>query len=693
MESSKAGTHRQRLLCPLDNHGEELRRLLRLPKMSLAPASALEWLLTANPVVSDLSFLAISLLIFLLARVVYQVTEDELKEGKDLHVIGETEASDNDDDSDEEDDIPVRVLSDFAVYTLDSQKMVPIAELITADEVLSLYGASGNVRPWVEEEEEETDDGLEEDDTDDNGDVRSGGQRVKLSAILEFSMHHVSEETGMLDRKIYIRTQFAWYILSTPMDLYIPFFAQFWLKHRLLHLIVSHAMENPRITMDQIVEVLNSSEESPGTVSAQDILERQLTEEDLNADDVKSYILATLEDLQAQGIKLGRVPLIRGLFPADTADAASGARLESAVSLPGKRSKVVRSVDRQQDESMVQNLEMEVLKHRNTTVVLPTVKRLADGLFDHPLKVIKNDRAGTARASSNMDVDPPVVHLANPKMTWRERVVGVPGHYPSVKIDGVVYTVGDVVIVEPGFDMDSTRARNAVNESAQSRNSLGNSKWFAKICYMFERDGKKWFHGQWYSHGSKTLLQELAHSRSLYIMNLCDDIELSTVIQKCNVVQLAIDEVEPAEDESSAENNFFESSLSWDEDESAFVELSERSRDEALSRCKPWKRCVPCGLRAGEDLQNKLVVRHNGFAQNGIEYHVNDCVYLYHGRHPDNPYEFGQILDFENLEDVESFRVVVQLLGRWDDVVRRERRDNPNAAPEPKDEVRLSFNS
>ena len=75
---------------------------------------------------------------------------------------------------------------------------------------------------------------------------------------------------------------------------------------------------------------------------------------------------------------------------------------------------------------------------------------------------------------------------------------------------------------------------------------------------MFERDEpvvlrdgtrqvitEKWFHGQWYYHGSKLLLHETAHPRGLFLTNECDDNSLYSIIQKCNVEELGILDGEP----------------------------------------------------------------------------------------------------------------------------------------------------
>jgi hypothetical protein len=72
---------------------------------------------------------------------------------------------------------------------------------------------------------------------------------------------------------------------------------------------------------------------------------------------------------------------------------------------------------------------------------------------------------------------------------------------------------------------------------------------FAKICYFFEDKvtGDKMFHAQWYEHGSQTILQEVAHLCSLYLIDECDSHPLDSIIQKVNVRVLDPTEDEPME--------------------------------------------------------------------------------------------------------------------------------------------------
>ncbi len=84
---------------------------------------------------------------------------------------------------------------------------------------------------------------------------------------------------------------------------------------------------------------------------------------------------------------------------------------------------------------------------------------------------------------------------------------------------------------------------------------------FCQIRFFFERKSKtgnveKMFHGLWFSHGSKTLLQETSHSKALYLLGTCDDNLITTIVKKCNFKIMRPDE-EEVEDDGDAKSNDF----------------------------------------------------------------------------------------------------------------------------------------
>lgn len=92
---------------------------------------------------------------------------------------------------------------------------------------------------------------------------------------------------------MYLKTEFAWYILDMPAKLYRPYFVTFWLKHRVLHLLVTSALANPSATFAGFFQ---SPEVKEDASNALEVLGRPLSREDILAEDTVSlcfFILHT----------------------------------------------------------------------------------------------------------------------------------------------------------------------------------------------------------------------------------------------------------------------------------------------------------------------------------------------------------------------------------------------------------------
>jgi DNA (cytosine-5)-methyltransferase 1 len=53
---------------------------------------------------------------------------------------------------------------------------------------------------------------------------------------------------------MYLKTESAWYILDAPSKPYHIYFIDFWLRHRVLHLLVTSALANPSITLFKFLQ-------------------------------------------------------------------------------------------------------------------------------------------------------------------------------------------------------------------------------------------------------------------------------------------------------------------------------------------------------------------------------------------------------------------------------------------------------
>lgn len=137
-----------------------------------------------------------------------------------------------------------------------------------------------------------------------------------------------------------------------------------------------------------------------------------------------------LDDLQAnEHINIRRTPLFRTLF---------GHQISYEFEPETSSSSSYRS--RPQSRITSGDPELQVLEHRNQTVVTPVVARVTELLFEQNIKL------ANIPAQDDVDMDAPqpgpsLVHLANPdSVKW-----GLPtehlGYYQSVCVDGAVYSV------------------------------------------------------------------------------------------------------------------------------------------------------------------------------------------------------------------------------------------------------------
>lgn len=121
-------------------------------------------------------------------------------EDEDLQIIGETEIREQASD-DDPNDIPVRVLSDFSIYDSEVQQLIKTEQLLALIESENStppdchYRASGSVQPFVDDDDDDDDDDETGEDSfeQDTEEI----QRVALSPIIEFNIHHVSDEKGL----------------------------------------------------------------------------------------------------------------------------------------------------------------------------------------------------------------------------------------------------------------------------------------------------------------------------------------------------------------------------------------------------------------------------------------------------------------------------------------------------------------
>ncbi|KAL5511284.1 hypothetical protein ACEPAH_4500 [Sanghuangporus vaninii] len=135
----------------------------------------------------------------------YITQHDEVSETEDLgDLLGESEP-----DPDDLESLPVRILSYFDIYDYqtDERRILPME--VNLDEDIVFFGASGLVRAQVQTNDEDEDEDFDSPDDD--------SILVKLSAI---------RDVWTDKHEIWIRTQFAWYILEFPSHRYRRYYGK-----------------------------------------------------------------------------------------------------------------------------------------------------------------------------------------------------------------------------------------------------------------------------------------------------------------------------------------------------------------------------------------------------------------------------------------------------------------------------------
>ncbi|KDQ61172.1 hypothetical protein JAAARDRAFT_173758 [Jaapia argillacea MUCL 33604] len=563
---------------------------------------------------------------------VYKASNDELIEDENLQIIGEIAPVNEDEDA----SLPVRELSDFTIYDSGSHRFVSVYELQTNNLDEADFRASGLVTAHADEEDEDDDEDEEDEETDSNS---SPPQRVCLSRIVKFNIYHVygRGQKAQLDCDVWIGTEFAWYLLRVPSRPYCPLYKDFYLRHQMLCLLVSAAIEDPKATYEDFILTL---EGDPEFVDPDGLMEKVLgripSKADVDCDETRNQLAGLVLELNERqvGLKLilANSPLLNYILPERSA-APGRAIASDRHTLKNTRKKSGKSVE-------------------TATVITPTIKKIAEPFFLQRLAAA-GEIDGVSRVDEARIVKrTPKIHRGNHKsVVWLENEMAPledAQYFTSVRIDGVTYSVYDSVAMLPGEDDDKNRRKNATTDAARSKNAFANSMWFGRIRYFFEDDDGMQFHVQWYQHGSQTLLQELAHVNSLFLIDECQDLPLDSIYSKVYVRELDANEVEPLDEEPSSTHFFC--NFRWRKEDSSFIYRDE-NLDPAIDLCEPHKPCGSCARKLWSEQLEK----------SSQDYHIHDFIYL-PGSSLDGPYQIAQITQVKPT-------LSVRLLGRYDDVI------------------------
>jgi DNA (cytosine-5)-methyltransferase 1 len=101
--------------------------------------------------------------------------------------------------------------------------------------------------------------------------------------------------------------------------------------------------------------------------------------------------------------------------------------------------------------------------------------------------------------------------------------------------------------------------------------------------------------------------------------------------------------------------------------------------------------CLSCGLKQAKDRRADFgPIPPRGFTQRGHKYHIDDFVYVIPSKGSSIVYKIGRITKIKAMDKAtdDPPQVHIRLYGRFDDVVRRMRKEGPLFSPLQTDEVR-----
>ena len=114
-------------------------------------------------------------------------------------------------------------------------------------------------------------------------------------------------------------------------------------------------------------------------------------------------------------------------------------------------------------------------------------------------------------------------------------------------------------------------------------------------------------------------------------------------------------------------------SLTINNDNHAFSELSAAQAQKAIALCDPARPCLACGLSVLQEQQELwLPLPGGGFGYQGIDYHVNDFVYVHNSE--SSLLDIGQIseLIYNCDETGEVHKLKICQYGHYDSAVKHQ---------------------
>ncbi|KAG6836078.1 hypothetical protein H0H93_011621 [Arthromyces matolae] len=284
-------------------------------------------------------------------------------ESANLEVVGEDPFEHDDDPTAK----PVRVLSDFVIYDPKHRnEMILLSSIEEEDGVAREFEAEGLVSPYYQNDEDE---GQEDDDASDSGNIARQPKMVRLGAIMRYTF-----DPTETDGKVYIETEFAWYILDAPFSGYTALYQHFFTPLQISQLIITAVLKSPRLRYDEFIQRFVTKVDPFGRTYQ----EKHLLE-----------VLPNIRDAINECEEYDRLkdnPLIRHILAKSSA-AKPRIRRKHALSTRGKPPPIT---------ALTGNLDIALLARENAvpTHVTPLIASLAQGLVSEELVVTMMEELG-----------------------------------------------------------------------------------------------------------------------------------------------------------------------------------------------------------------------------------------------------------------------------------------------------------
>ncbi|KAH9935023.1 uncharacterized protein B0H18DRAFT_1082741 [Fomitopsis serialis] len=542
----------------------------------------------------------------------YTPDHDDIYEGGKFVIPGE------DPDAVDEDGIPVRVLSEFCIF--DPKDGYHLYSLDDENFNKHQLQAAGVVSPvYVNEEDEGQEDGVD-------GSV----QRFRTTDIEQYSLNYESRD-------------------------------------EVTQILISSAKENPMLQWDELIEST--------TTRMDPLLGAEIKPDDFLA--TVPLISVILSEIQV-GERLKNVPAVRRLLEGDVP--VSRLSTPAPVAHPGRHHRPGMFV------KWNKKIDLAVLRreNQNPTHVTPLIDQLARGWFNERLHVVgvklpeerRESEAKRARLWMLQRLGDYIERQMKKKTSKKARLDSyaaedriIDEYWKSIVIDGVKYSIGDTVLTPRGnYEQRNERAPDMPKDLADIPEDaiISDFFWFGRIMHINQQRRK--IHLQWFDHAPRSILEELADPRELFLWNSCGEINADDAYDKVDVRyrehyskpnDTRLDRTDPS---------VFYCNYICDETTACFTHISDEHRLSPQTLTPP-DNCPPCQLLSQQEQDRTVVSLRDGVAYGGHRYHKNDFVVCYN--EDAGPANVVQIVDFVRAKGRERSveAATVHVLGRIGDII------------------------